>query len=740
MDAFGSNATAMGGIFGRMDAIYGSLECQKSGNLHIHLQAFLQCCHQFTSLSDLQKLAEKPLLEMLRGCTSYTSHVQRKVYSNQEAWEKERAEVEAAWPEFKTSTLMSSCPAYQVDDAMEPKAWRAAYLDQDVEALQKRLQHHVHLPGPDGKRLPLKHCQDSKDPTKCKSGFPRTAWLTDQPFVICPALAEQKGMPHKGKRSMVGLSWGPCNEPNLNGTHPALLAALRCNSDVQPPYRFPITNMTHSSDLCVGTCHRLPIQTLVHEAQINQAAQAGYAADYQNKRLPVAVHECKEWMKAQRNLAEELQDKKQGYVGARLSKRLITDCYARGVCRGAVECTNLTLHAELTQKDPTKAESVKTAPTTEMALGYALRLLEKTTAREPWPTEPKRMQVDARNYNRKKLIDCPFWTAYGGRGRAAEAVKCLKMWFLGAQSTYVKSTFGSRHVTSMCIIYNIYTLFWFPFYKCACGFYFLNFLYLVWSDACLAKVHALSAYEFARHYRFKMAKHPQREEAHQKHLNEPELYHAILTERGINKVIEAKHPTLRPGADYQIREGGGAGWLCLGRGERVDPAYRHDWVVVPRQRPYVPVLYGAQGSKSEEEQAMKLLLLFFPWVNDIKDASAAVPYIGNFWSQHTTTWRQALRARTFRNGFPTDEVKRFVLNFCIVYFLPRELQLQDELHPNSDNEDIVDDLDLALDDEDLNLATLTHVRGAGKAQATWVFSTIFDHTACCTLALVVNEP
>ena len=76
---------------------------------------------------------------------------------------------------------------------------------------------------------------------------------------------------------------------------------------------------------------------------------------------------------------------------------------------------------------------------------------------------------------------------------------------------------------------------------------------------------------------------------------------------------------------------------------------------------------------------MQLLLLFFPWVNDIKDASAAVPYIGNFWSQHATTWRQALRARTFRNGFPTDEVKRFVLNFCIVYFLPRELQLQDEL-------------------------------------------------------------
>ena len=48
MDAFGSNATAMGGIFGRVDAIYGSLECQKSGAEHIHLQAVVQCFHQFS--------------------------------------------------------------------------------------------------------------------------------------------------------------------------------------------------------------------------------------------------------------------------------------------------------------------------------------------------------------------------------------------------------------------------------------------------------------------------------------------------------------------------------------------------------------------------------------------------------------------------------------------------------------------------------------------------------------------
>ena len=44
-DAFGSNATATGGVFGRIDAVYGSLECQRCGAYHIHGQFFVQCFH-----------------------------------------------------------------------------------------------------------------------------------------------------------------------------------------------------------------------------------------------------------------------------------------------------------------------------------------------------------------------------------------------------------------------------------------------------------------------------------------------------------------------------------------------------------------------------------------------------------------------------------------------------------------------------------------------------------------------
>ena len=209
------------------------------------------------------------------------------------------------------------------------------------------------------------------------------------------------------------------------------------------------------------------------------------------------------------------------------------------------------------------------------------------------------------------------------------------------------------------------------------------------------------------------AKHPISERGHNIHQEDQEAFHASLTDSGINKVSKGIK-NLAPNLDYQIREEGGADWLPLGRGEFTQP-YRHDWVMVARKRPYVPVLYGAQGSRAEDEQAMKLLVLFFPWVNDSTEASYHVPFIGNFWITGMKSWREALRARVIRSGFPTEEAKLNVLNFCFVYCLPRSMQLQEGLAENSDNEGIEDE-PVAFDQDDLLAATLTHVKGSGKMQ------------------------
>ena len=167
-DAFGSNATAAGGVFGRFDAAYGSLECQKSGALHLHGQFFLQCFHQFHPLSELVAQGAEPMLELLRKYSDYSGHVTRKVYCDPEAWSEERDELEREWPEFRQSSLMLSRPSYQSDPGLPATEWLAKYLANDVEALQKYKQHHVHLPDEFGKRQPLEHCRDTKarDPAR----------------------------------------------------------------------------------------------------------------------------------------------------------------------------------------------------------------------------------------------------------------------------------------------------------------------------------------------------------------------------------------------------------------------------------------------------------------------------------------------------------------------------------------------------------------------------------------------
>ena len=640
-DAFGSNATAAGGVFGRIDAVYGSLECQKSGAKHLHGQFFVQCLHQFQSLNELVQQGPKALLELLRKYSDYSAHVTRKVYVNPEVWGDKQQQVEEEWPEYKNSVLMVSRPGYQLDHCRPALEWKGAYLAEDAEALQMHKQHHVHIMDSKGVRQPLNHCRDAKDPSKCKAHFPREKWLTDKPYLVCPELAKQNGMPHKGKKSMVGMPWGPCNDPNLNGNHPALLTGLRCNGDVQVPYRFPITKDTHEQQLCTQNCDQeMPPWKLVRDAQTTQAAQAGYACDYQNKRLQIANHEIKEWMKGQKHLSEELKDSKAGYVGARQVKRLITDCYGRGIVRGAVETTNLNIYSR--QHDPTAAESIKTAPTAEISLQYPLQLLRHIQEEKPWLTEPYKPKVDKRNPAKRKITDLPPWTAYGGRGQRPE-------------------------------------------------------------------VHKLSAYEFARHFHIKQARHPL---SLKRHNEDPGSFEAELTDEGVKKV-EGQAANLKAGKDYTIREEGGDDWLPLGKSKHMED-YRHDWAIYIRERPHVPVLYGAQGSRTTEEQAMRILILFFPWVSDGCDASADVPFVGHFWQPGTQDWTEALLSHATRAGFPTLEVKSLVLNFVFTHCLPRQARLVDGLEENSDNEDLADDLvDFGLSENELLEATLTHVRGSG---------------------------
>ena len=101
-------------------------------------------------------------------------------------------------------------------------------------------QHHVHLLIVDANvREPLAAWKRKGNPNLCKADFPRMKWLVTKAVILCAKRLQHMDQNTSGRRCMLGPMHGPMNHPCINGTHPAMFACQRCNSDVQLPYRFP---------------------------------------------------------------------------------------------------------------------------------------------------------------------------------------------------------------------------------------------------------------------------------------------------------------------------------------------------------------------------------------------------------------------------------------------------------------------------------------------------------------------
>ena len=261
-DEVGSNAMLVGGVFGRMDAAYITIEAQKStGSLHAHCQCFVQCLHQHTALEEIFEMGEERLEQLRQDYLRYSAHAMHGVYDGHgsEAVAEKIAQAEASWPEHKLQTRMIETPAYQrrrarddiANEVEEASAWATEYLQEDVAELQFLKQHHYHPLNPEtGERMPLHGCQKADKANVCKSEFPRVRWLRDTGIVLCPCQAEAHGMATQGRRNRIGSLHGPNGNEWLNCCHPALLAAVRgVNVDVQLPYRLPF-DLRSADEFC----------------------------------------------------------------------------------------------------------------------------------------------------------------------------------------------------------------------------------------------------------------------------------------------------------------------------------------------------------------------------------------------------------------------------------------------------------------------------------------------------------
>ena len=208
-------------------------------------------------------------------------------------------------------------------------------------------------------------------------------------------------MPCGGRRNKLGSLHGPQNEENINGTHPAMLAALHCNSDVQLPYRFGISEHTHCASACNEQCvDTVRFKEVVEAAQNAQDAQAGYACDYQNKRAARSCNEVKECVKGHRQLHADLKNEPPAYIGKRHVTRLCSDAYGKGIVRSNQESTNLRIYSK--SHDVTAAESFHTSQTTVFP-GRDLTLWrEAVYERREYVEALGALEIDCRNPGTKK--------------------------------------------------------------------------------------------------------------------------------------------------------------------------------------------------------------------------------------------------------------------------------------------------------------------------------------------------
>ena len=660
-DLFGSNAMPEGGIFGRVDAGYTSIEAQKStGSLHAHSQLFVQCLHQHTPLAEILELLRAKRGHLVEEYLVYKGRVCRQVYAHTDANMRQRLhELEAKWPAYEESKTLISRPMYLTrrdadcnETIAEARAWvekqarewAEEYLQEDVQALQEHKQHHVHVYNPEtGEREPLQACRRKDKPALCKADFPRTGWIIDTAVILCHGLLKSMGMPGGGRRSKLGSLHGPMNDENLNGTHPAMLAAQRFNSDVQLPYRFPIIATSHARE-CDEKCVHDDVDDdeIVRAAQIAQDAQAGYACDYCTKRPPMAFNEVKECCKGHSDLTEKLHGETTNYVGKRHAMRLMSDAYGKGIVRGQAENTNLRAYSK--ENAVTSAESFHTCQTEAFFGREYVDMVQRVNDGATIERKACFGEIDMRNPRKKKVTFRHVATLYGQRPKRDE------VWYL-------------------------------------------------------------SPYEFVTYWEPKLLSYPLRRED-----SANKCHHAHLTASGKDKLAQKTDADVEneliPGIDYTVKDGIAGVWLPFPDIPSTQH-FRHTWILQRRRRPKAPSFAGAplprHSSGEAERGAMLTMAYFHPWTLRADEEDVEVLDVGNLRPQGST-WQEAL-STWLDGGITCAEAKRYVGNFLGVH---RVRPSNDEID-DGHSSDMASDEELEISHTDLHKALTTKIGGRGGA-------------------------
>ena len=366
----------------------------------------------------------------------FTNNVRRASYPDVAQFQRERAEIEAAWPAYREEMALSKppvgvnfanglCPeTYKPLKSeawlAEGQQWKQTY-NQRLQYVMSRMNHHIHpiVNQVTGERQPLKSCCKKGAPKICKGGFPLDNEMTDRPILVCACVAEIRNLCQSGPRSLLGTILPARNDAWLNAGPSAWMYFTGDNGDIKFPHRFPIIPETHEKmqifsvhwqSCCAGSSSL----QMTYDMQASQAVAAGYFGGYSAKMQDIGNKELERLREAMDRKVASSRQPPAPRAFQEYSRRLVKDLEAKGIVRTAVETLNLATHAS--SADVLSAECMRTFPTVTFPANLLLKREEIETLKVPG-----RSIIAAVHHRkaggRKTFLEAPFDLMYGFRGR-----------------------------------------------------------------------------------------------------------------------------------------------------------------------------------------------------------------------------------------------------------------------------------------------------------------------------------
>ena len=150
-----------------------------------------------------------------------------------------------------------------------------------------------------------------------------------KPRVICPGIAHSVGLRCSGRRKALGSIIGKRLDPWFSGTSAIMAKVFKSNTNVQVPYRVPITAKTHDSACSSRRCLSAKVrrrQFLVGQRAIKQ--MISYFGGYISKKQKIGGFELKQSIASQLFLYDKLIKRQHISAGNQLAhvcNRLFTN-------------------------------------------------------------------------------------------------------------------------------------------------------------------------------------------------------------------------------------------------------------------------------------------------------------------------------------------------------------------------------------------------------------------------------